>query len=335
MVLVLALAAIAGPVTAQAPTPDPDLLAYAKPGILADIGGGRRIHLLCMGVGSPTVILGAGLGNWGETWRKVQPAVAAKTRVCTWDRPGFGFSSPSPEPQTVAHTARDLERALKAAKIVGPYVLVGHSLGGLEVLMFADRNRAQVAGMVLEDPSFPGQFEALKKRTALFASNIPDMQRQMAEMDRCAAQARAHTGDPRCPPFPPTYPAELTAALKPSFADPAKWQTRKSLSAQFEADTIVSLKPDRSYGDIPLIVLTATETGDSPPDATPLSADANRDLQAWQRGEWKEAHDRLAALSTRGENRLVAGSSHYIHLIKPDVVIGAIDEVVAAVRKER
>ena len=67
-----------------------------------------------MGQGSPTVILSAGMGNWAETWRKIQPAVAARTRVCAWDRAGFGFSTPSPEPQDVTHTTKDLERSLKA-----------------------------------------------------------------------------------------------------------------------------------------------------------------------------------------------------------------------------
>jgi pimeloyl-ACP methyl ester carboxylesterase len=319
---------------------DPELSPYVRPGILADIGSGRRIHVLCMGHGSPTVILSAGLGNWAETWRKVQPGVSAKTRVCTWDRAGFGFSSPSPEPQDVAHTERDLELALRAAKIEGPLVLVGHSLGGLETLLFADRNRARVAGMVLEDPSFPGQFEAFRKRKALYAANMIDERAKWTEMDRCAEQAKAHRGDPagmdaQCPPFPPTYPTALTEALRPSFADPARWRTRKSLSEQFERDSAIAINPARMYDSLPLIVLTAMQTNNAPGQATLLPPAAQADLDAWQREDWASAHDRLAALSTRGENRRQPDASHYIHLVKPQVVIAAINEVVDSARGGR
>jgi pimeloyl-ACP methyl ester carboxylesterase len=337
------IAALAGPAGAQpsgGSLVDRELSPYVRPGILADIGGGRSIHLLCMGHGSPTVILSAGLGNWAETWRKVQPEVATKTRVCTWDRAGFGFSTPSPEPQDVAHTEADLERALRAAKIEGPLVLVGHSLGGLETLLFADRNRTRVAGLVLEDPSFPGQFEAFRQRKALFAANMSDERAKEAEMDRCAAQAKAHRGDPaamdpQCPPFPPTYPPALTAALRPGFADPARWETRKSLSEQFERDAAIAINPTRRYGRIPLIVLTAMRTNDAPAQASLLPLAAQADLDAWQLEDWMQALDQLAALSTRGENRRQADSSHYIHLIKPQAVIGAINEVVDLVRRAR
>jgi len=207
------MALLAAPAGAQ-PTADPELAPYAQPPILADIGAGRRIGLHCMGAGSPTVILSAGLGNWAETWRKVQPAIAARTRVCAWDRAGFGFSSPSPDPQDVAHTTRDLEGALRAARIAGPLVLVGHSLGGLEMLVFADRNRRRIAGMVLEDPSFPGQFEAFRNRPSLFAANMADERAKAAEIDRCAAQAATHRGEPGAmtpsarrsrPPIPPPW----------------------------------------------------------------------------------------------------------------------------------
>ena len=330
----------AGAQTAVAPVAiDPEMQPYASPGQLVDVGGGRKIHLLCMGRGSPTVILSAGSGNWAETWRKVQPAVARTTRVCAWDRAGFGFSSPSPEPQDVGHTTGDLEKALRAAKIAGPYVLVGHSLGGLETLLFADRNRRQVAGMVLEDPSFPGQGDALRKRTAFYGVFVENTRQGVARNDHCMAQAKAHPGDAAaldasCTAFPPGYPPALTAAMRPLFADPARWATRSSLLTEFETGARIAVSPARRYGAMPLVVLTATEVQPLPPGLG-VSPAAKEDMTAFQQQDWPAAHDALAKLSTHGENRPVAGSSHYIHLIKPQVVIAAIEEVVAAARQAR
>ena len=96
---------------------DPSYLPYAKPGILADVGGGRRINLNCMGKGSPTVILSAGAGSWSSTWSAVQPAVAARTRVCSWDRAGFGYSDASAETKMdLAPLMEEMQRSLQGLR---------------------------------------------------------------------------------------------------------------------------------------------------------------------------------------------------------------------------
>ncbi len=100
---------------ARAPAaPDPAYLDYAVLDDAATLPDGRRIQMVCMGQGSPTVILTAGMGQWGATWRPVQKPIAEHTRVCTWDRPGYGFSDASPVAQTTAATTDDLEAALLA-----------------------------------------------------------------------------------------------------------------------------------------------------------------------------------------------------------------------------
>ena len=114
---------------------DERLLPYVKPGQLVDIGG-RRINLHCTGAGGPTVILMAGSASWSPIWYKVQPAIAQETRVCGFDRAGYGFSDPGPRPQVISDVVDDLHAALKAGPIPGPYVLVGHSLGGVEVRLY-------------------------------------------------------------------------------------------------------------------------------------------------------------------------------------------------------
>jgi hypothetical protein len=94
--------------------------------------GGRRINLRCSGSGAPTVVLVSGLASWSIVWYKNQPGIAKRTRVCSFDRASYGFSDPAPRPQILPDVPEDLHATLEAARVPGLYVLVGHSLGGIE-----------------------------------------------------------------------------------------------------------------------------------------------------------------------------------------------------------
>ena len=109
-----------------APANDDAYAPYVHPQLRVPMAAGRSIHVICMGQGSPTVILSAGAAGWSADWRLVQPVIARQTKVCAWDRAGNGFSGASAEPQDVAHTEADLERALKGAGLAGPFVMVAH-----------------------------------------------------------------------------------------------------------------------------------------------------------------------------------------------------------------
>ena len=155
----LALVSMVGfaqPNAAPAIAEDQRLLPYAQPGELVNVGG-RRINLRCTGEGGPVVVLMAGLLSWSFIWYKTQPVIAQKTRVCAFDRAGYGFSDPAPKPQVISEVVDDLHAALKAASIPEPYVLVGHSLGGLEARIYSQRWLKEVAGMVLVDTSPAGE----------------------------------------------------------------------------------------------------------------------------------------------------------------------------------
>ena len=117
---------------------------------LVDVGG-YRLFIRCTGEGSPTVILDAALGATSATWNKIQPAVAGFTRVCSYDRAGRGSSDPGPVPRTSQTMVEDLRALLEGAGIPGPYVLVGHSLGGLNMQLFARLYPSEVVGMVMVD----------------------------------------------------------------------------------------------------------------------------------------------------------------------------------------
>jgi pimeloyl-ACP methyl ester carboxylesterase len=247
-----------------------------KPGILARIGEGKTINIKCMGTGSPTVILTAGLGD--SEWQKVQPQVARMTKVCFWDRYGSGFSSKATGRETVAETTADLIAALKVARIKGPYVAVGHSLGAYESLLFKDRAPEAVVGMVLVDPSIPDQGDRLNK-----AVHKP--------------------------------PLSGKALLNPLF---------------ISSKQVVNL--ERNYGEMPIIVLTSTKVPELPPE-TPDAVSARATFAAMD-AEMHRGHAELAALSSRGVQRMVRDSGHYIQLDQPNAVIGAIKEVISATRRK-
>lgn len=255
---------------------DPSDKHVAHPGTLARIARGKTINLECMGAGSPTVILTAGLGGSSADWSAVQPQIARTTRVCAWDRLGSGFSSKSTGRETAADNTTDLIAALKAVRVKGPYVVVGHSLGSYESLLLKDRIPEAVVGMVLVDPSIPDQGDRLNK-----AVHKP--------------------------------PLSGKALLNPLFIS----------SKQV-------LDPKRNYGEMPLIVLTSTKVPELPP-GTPDAVSARATFAAMD-AEMHRGHADLAALSSRGVQRLVPDSGHYIQSDQPNAVIGAIREVISATR---
>jgi pimeloyl-ACP methyl ester carboxylesterase len=133
-----------------------DLKKYPPPGQLYDVGE-HRLHLNCIGKGSPTVILEAGGGSPGRVWHLVQEKVAEFTRVCSYDRPGFGWSDPASGPLSSEQMADILHQLLETANVPGPYVMVGHSAGGVLIREFTQKYPSEVIGMVLVDSSHESQ----------------------------------------------------------------------------------------------------------------------------------------------------------------------------------
>lgn len=324
---------------AELPVPNPEFVPYAAPDVLAKLPDGRIIHLKCTGAGSPTVILTAGLGNWSEVWRKVQPRVATATRVCAWDRAGFGFSVGSRQEQSVANTTSDLEAALKAAAVQGPYVMVGHSLGGYESLLFTDKHRDAVVGMVLVDPSFPDQSARLGKSAPNFMASLTELLRTSASgMRKCAAAAKngeltlASPDPDGCLKSPSSYPAATAAELARLNTEEARWTAKISLRDNFDLSSQLAVNNTRNYGSMPLIILTAGKMQAIAGLEQTVAEGLTKGYPAFLT-EWSRAHDELAALSSRGRNQLISESSHYIQLERPDVVIDAINDVVTQSRR--
>jgi pimeloyl-ACP methyl ester carboxylesterase len=340
--LILLTLVSAAPAAAQgAPAPQAELpgeiAPYLKPQRLVRIAGGRTINLVCLGQGSPTVVLTVGMGGWSLVWNQVQSPLSQKTRVCAWDPAGFGFSSPSPEPQDAIHKTEDFEEAFKGAHIDGPYVMVAHSAGAYVALPFTDQHRKAVVGMVLVDPSIPDEAAVRERVAPKFAAFGDVAPRTDSErLRRCAAEIQSGAlkqgtpGFDRCTaqPLPPTF-SSLSARLARLNADPARLLTQASaIENGFRSGSEV-INPKRNYGDMPLIVLTAGRH----PMPPSMPADAREQAARYFR-TLASAHDAYAALSTRGRNQLVPDSGHLIQLENPAAVIEAISHVLAEIRRQ-
>jgi pimeloyl-ACP methyl ester carboxylesterase len=143
-----------------------DKRAYPPPGQLVDVGG-YKLHIYCVGEGSPTVILDAVGGGSSAQWALVQPEIAATARICAYDRAGFGWSELGPEPRDAHQQVSELHTLLANTGIAGPYVLVGHSYGGRVTRVYAAQYPDEVVGMVLvdtgqlyQDPRYPPEVQA-------------------------------------------------------------------------------------------------------------------------------------------------------------------------------
>jgi pimeloyl-ACP methyl ester carboxylesterase len=278
------------------------------PGEFVEVNG-LRMHLLCIGQGSPTVVLDSGLSDTWLHWYKVQPEVAKFTRVCAYDRAGVGLSDPRPGPRTSRVMAEELHTLLRNAGVAPPFVLAGHSMGGLNVRMYASLYRVEVAGMVLVDSCHPDQ----PRRIPEFEKSSEYRRRQI-ERDRVLMPF----GIPRLLGWCGTAVPGRQAAHR-SF-DCTVQQKRGTLAEMAGSnDSFAQAGATGSLGDMPLIVVSEA----------PSSAAAKQFLAYWY-----PMQDELARLSSRGSRVHAQGSGHMIALDRPDVVIAAIRDVVAHCRRQ-
>ena len=285
---------------------------YPPPGKLVDAGG-YRLHLHCIGQGSPTVVLDAGLGGFSLDWGAVQPQIATSTRVCAYDRAGLGWSEPGPAPHSPQQFASALHALLTNGGVEGPYVLVAHSLSGKTARLFASQHPDEVAGMVLVDArhEFVDDHRPLEQLAAEEAE-----QRQFQNMIRWTARF----GLVRllwAPALPSVLPGsgnlspEARTAIGVLQARPRQIETaRAEEGAKMESNTL--LRTAASLGATPLIVLVSGQSVDHDPI-------------------WKEAQQIMTGLSSNSR-LIIAQSGHYVHFEQPAQVVESIRQVVDAAR---
>lgn len=261
-----------------------DAKAHLMPGQLIDVGG-HSLHLSCTGSGSPTVVLEAGGGEMSSNLGWITPAVARDTRVCVYDRAGRGWSGPADSPQDGTQIATDLHTLLQRGHVPGPYVLAGHSFGGLYVLTFAARYPEEVAGMVLVDSTAPAS-AAKPAATSSGSRGSYDVMGRISTL----ISASARLGLTRL------YSHVAFGSLPPRSRDEVRASLTTASNLRSTIDEYVQANASmgqaaalRDFGDKPLVVLTAGSGSDA---------------------AWIARHDKLAALSTSSVHRVVDGADH-------------------------
>jgi pimeloyl-ACP methyl ester carboxylesterase len=310
VVLPLSAAVLAG-ACYQAIASRADASRFPHPGYLVRAGD-LRLNLYCAGEGRPTVVLEAGLADSLETWRRVQPEIARFTRVCSYDRVGYGRSDAGPMPRTSDRIAEELHAARRSAGERPPYLLVGHSFGGFIVRVFNGKYASEVAALVLVDATQEDQYRLL-----------PRAWRDLGKAMRRRARRQAFWA----PLYIDLGLARLQLRLEGGEAPPLLLQSKylKARASEFE-NIEVSAEETRTADHIankPLVVLTAGRTIDAG-----LKAALNQQDQAAYQEIWvNDLQRRLARLSSRGRSVLVADSGHDMPTDRPDAIVSAVQEL--------
>lgn len=283
---------------------------YSPPGAMISVGT-HRLHLYCQGTGSPPVLLEAGSGLAYVNWNAVQVGLTPITTVCSYDRSGLGWSETGPAEPSANQAATELNALLEASGISGPWILVGHSLGGLYARQFLNLYPNEVAAVVLLD----SPHEELYERSPLFMELVTPRFRDL--LAPLVVPLGLHRWSrPEVPESDPTWVArELHATVKHVRRANAEWWAIPA-SARQVADSLTD------WRDTPVLVMHAGSP--TYPEAWSDSAVAAMDVGANQRD--------IAARSTRGEYRLLEDSGHGIPWEHPEEVIAAVDSLVRELR---
>jgi len=328
--LVFALALIVQAQQEPAPVP---------PGRLVDLGG-YRIHLNCSGRGSPVVVLSPGGGSFSFEWILVQQKVSAFARVCSYDRAGSAWSDSGPQPRTMRQEAFEVKSALERAGERGPYILVGQSLGGLVMRVFAARYRNLTAGLVLVDATSPDTTLSIGGKLVHVREQakdrpIPEVQTIKTSPPHAPtsgelkqwADFRRQFGEPKIsPPFD-----RLPAAVQKLYLWASSLPPRAAESDNYFAEELAQMYQETQkvlapLGETPLVTIVAGRSDPAPPGVTEAQWTA---LGAQKREEKRG----FAQLSHNSKVVVDSKSGHSVHLEDPDTVVDAIRDVGNAARR--
>jgi pimeloyl-ACP methyl ester carboxylesterase len=284
------------------------------------------LNIDCRGQGSPTVILDSGLGVPAVGWNPVLTEVAKFTRVCSYDRAGYGWSDGTSLPRTSSEIVKELHALLGAANEKGPYILVGHSFGGYNVRVYNGQYPADVVGMVLVDASHEDQNNRMSAPIQAFMKKtMEDMKRQQKLaplLIRFGVVRFTQRNQGESPGVSKEFGQEMLYLQRQTKFIEA---TAAELGA-FE-ESAVEVRASGNLGDKPLVVLTAGK-----------SADASQLPPGFPKKDFDDFHEvwvndlqvRESQLSTHGKRIMVPDSDHMIPFERPDTIVAAIREVCTA-----
>ena len=280
---------------------------FPAPGTRVDIGG-RHLHLVCLGEGAPTVMFEAsGFGVSSMASARVREVVARRTRVCSYDRMGMGWSDPGPAVVTAGELARQLAVLQDRAGLPAPFLLVGSSVGGLTIEMFARRYSERTVGLVFLDAASSGNLPYLERwfwlRRFTPLAALAGRLGVIRLIDPFEIPTDTDEGRRS---FFMTYAAEPIATLAAIAGGAAATSQEFAMSPPLRAD-------------IPIAVLSASEPGSG---FGRLTTESTR----------VEVHKQLAKKSTKGSWQMVPDSTHLIAASQPDAVAKVILEMLDSIR---
>ena len=278
---------------------------------------GRKMHTDCTGSGSPTIILDAGLGNDAAIWAKVQPGLAKSTRVCSYDRAGYGLSEARPGPRDADHIAAELHGLLVEAKVTGPVVLMGHSIAGMYIRDYATRYSENVAGLVLVDRSTPMQQDnpAIKP---MMGKGPPPWAIVVAEPAFIAGVPRLLG---KCSHATPGLDAHDSQLQGEEFCG-MHVQAPLGESGNFERSGLETVHTG-PYGALPILIFSH--------DPVKAQSTANS-TQKMADEAWSQMQEDLKKLSTRSRRIIARGSSHYIQIDRADLIEKEVPLFISQIR---
>lgn len=296
-----------------------DRRRYPAPGRMVKAAG-SQMHLLCSGErrsGEPLVLLETGMGSWSFYWRLVQPEMAKFARVCSYDRLGFGWSQPGSPPRSADRIAAELHEALQIAGEPGPYLLVGHSLGGIFVRQFARLYPQEVSGMLLLDSAHEDQLERMPWARKE-AQSVQTVFTFLAVLHRLGILRLL--GKSLLSRFASVKTEEEKRLFLATLLASRYFETSRDESLS----VLQPLKPEErlmSLGDKPLVVIQAG----GQPETLPRGYTEERWQQ--QRRAWDEIQADLLKLSSNSRLVIAEKSIHTVQVEQPELVIEAIRHI--------
>lgn len=325
-VIALVLVMLAAGVVQAQDGDDSDL--PPAPGELIDVGG-YSLHLYCTGEGGPAVILDAGLGDWSINMANLQEQIAEFTQVCTYDRAGYGWSDEGPEPRTSQQIVDELAALLENGEVEPPYILAGHSFGGINVMMFAAQHPELVEAVVLLDASHPEQMDALN-------AEVPEIV-ALEESAAVAYQGMLEMAEAGAP-----VPQEMLDAFRPQGITDEQFEIwsqvvvqPKSLRAMINElaslnDSLAQAQEVDTLGDIPLVVIAhGVKLGDMMTDEDLAAMGVTREIMDTYEALWRGFQEDYLTYSTDSTLIIADESHHYVYVTQPDLVVEAIQELIS------
>jgi pimeloyl-ACP methyl ester carboxylesterase len=285
------------------------------PGRLLEVNG-RQLHIRCAGQGSPAIVIIPALGDSSDPWMEVLPVLAQHTRVCVYDRAGLGWSQSPRRRRTGAGMAADLRSLLRQAGVGPPYLLAGHSLGGLVAQLYAVLYPAEVAAVALIDSSHPRQDRRLPRMSV---RDYPGG--QLLDAARTWARPLGLRRAARDLGLRPVEPGYLIA------------RRRRAVLGERLAFSRLQLEVGQLGGDLGSLPLTVVTSSAIDPNCPPGSEAAQKRAQFYP--EWATLQDELAGLSADSKHVVAQRAGHHVHLDDPELVTGAIIALLHRARQAR